>query len=148
MLWINRADAPQLRQKLVCDHGWPMVLHAVDDAVCDSRDGIKSVLPLQEGDEDARRLCVVGRGNGRDPKRGRGAVNSSNKNVARWLEQASYSDARSCQMTTFNQSPPAIRLQHRRELLLAEREFLKGKMDFVKKSLQGITAELSKLKNS
>ena len=48
MLWINRADAPQLRQKLVCDHGWPMVLHAVDDAVCDSRDGIKSVLPLQE----------------------------------------------------------------------------------------------------
>lgn len=49
-------------------------------------------------------------------------------------------------MPNFNQSPKAIHLQHKRELLLAEREFLKDKLAFVKKALQGITAELKKLK--
>ena len=53
---------------------------------------------------------------------------------------------RKTKMPTFNQSPKAIHLQHKRELLLAERAFLKDKMLFVKKALQDVAEELSKLK--
>jgi hypothetical protein len=45
-------------------------------------------------------------------------------------------------------SPKAIHLQHKHDLLKAERSFLKDKLDFVKKALQDVSNELKKNKKA
>ena len=49
-------------------------------------------------------------------------------------------------MSTNQLSSESIHLQHKRELLLAEKSFIDDKLAFVKKSLQAISQELSRLR--
>ena len=51
-------------------------------------------------------------------------------------------------MPANDQSPKAIHLQHKYDLLKAEKSFLKDQLGFVKKYLQNVSAELKKIKKA
>ena len=51
-------------------------------------------------------------------------------------------------MPANSQSPKAIHLQHKHDLLKAEKSFLKDQLGFVKKSLQNVSDELKKIKKA
>jgi hypothetical protein len=51
-------------------------------------------------------------------------------------------------MSANDQSPKSVHLQHKHDLLKAEKSFLKDKLDFVKKALQNVSDELKKNKKA